>query len=324
MTEREVIERTGELPVTRARLVADLLRLGVRPGMDVLVHSSMSALGWVVGGAQTVLEALEEAVGPAGTLMMPAYSYSLPEPSRWTDPPVPESWWDPIRRNVPPFDPELSPTRGVGVVAELFRTQPGTQRSHHPNVSFSARGPNALHLLGHHSLDFGMGERSPLSHFYDLNGKVLLLGVDHRANSSIHLAEFRSRWKGRDTVVPFEGRMVRGHRVVRVRFRDLDGTSEDFAELGRDFEQATHAVTTGRVGCGEARLMDQREVVDYAYEWIPRHRGAEERATSSTDERSQKSAPTYLMKPPPLPGFSDDQKWIAARRRNQAQRFRRT
>lgn len=320
--EREIIERTGEVPATRASLVADLLRLGVRPGMTLIVHASLSSLGWVVGGAEGALYALEDAVGPAGTLVMPAFSYSIPEPSRWTNPPVPEAWWDTIRKNWPPFDPDVTPTRGVGTIAEVFRRQPGTLRSHHPNQSIAARGPEAYHITCHHHLDFSDGARSPLDRVYDLEGKILLLGVDHSANSSLHLAEFRARWKGRDERVHFDGRMVRNGHVVRVRFEDLDGTSDDFGELGRDFERETGLVTIGKVGQAEARLVDQRTIVDYAFEWLPKHRGELKSGPSREKEELRPRGPTYQMRPP-APLFPDEGSWHQTKRRSMPSRTRR-
>lgn len=322
VSEAEVIQGTGDRPVTRPQLVAELLRLGVRPGMTVLTHSSLSSLGWVVGGAPTVLYALEDAVGPAGTLMMPAFCEGAPEPSLWHHPPVPESWWEEIRHSTPPFDPDGTPTHGLGQIAELFRTQPGTVRSRHPNLSFCARGPEAHHLLHNHRYDFGLGVRSPLDRLYDLDGKVLLMGVDHGSNSSIHLAEFRSNWKGRDRVVMMEGRVLQHGRPVRVRFRELDWNSDDFSALGEDFERETGQVARGPLGRGEGRLMDQRALVDYAFEWLPRHRGAGEAPRPATEGVEARRAPHYLLRPPAA-AFEDEGKWHKTRRQHQASRTRR-
>lgn len=289
MPEKSVVGRSSPGPhgaVTAARLVSDLRRLGVEPGMDLLVHSSLSRLGWVVGGAQSVVEALEEAIGPSGTLLMPAFSLAAPEPSRWENPPVPRAWWSTIREAWPPFRPDLTPTRGLGVVPETFRHQTGTLRSLHPTLSFCARGPKARRLLAGHSLDFGTGEKSPLARLYALGGHVLLLGVDHGSNSSLHLAEYRSRWKGRERTLWFEGGVARNGRVERVRFRDLDGTSEDFARLGHDLERTRGSVRVGKVGAGTGRLMAQRVAVDFGVEWLPKHRGVLGPEESTPGKRS--------------------------------------
>ena len=270
--EEGAVARTAGPPPTRRTLLADLRRLGLSEGSTLLVHSSLSALGWVVGGAQTVVLALEDAIGATGTLMMPAYSLNAPEPSVWRNPPVPESWWATIRNEWPPFDRDLSPGVHLGIVAEAFRHQQGVLRSDHPNNSFCARGPNARSLLDSHSLDDSLGERSPLSRLYNLHGQVLLLGVDHSSNSSLHLAEYRARWPGKRPAPPFRARMLRGDSIVEVEFHDLDLNSDDFGRLGMDFEAELGSVRTGPVGVGIGRLMEQRALVDFAVRWIEIHR----------------------------------------------------
>ncbi|HRB04704.1 MAG TPA: AAC(3) family N-acetyltransferase, partial [Ilumatobacteraceae bacterium] len=90
--EAAAIART-DAPVTRAAVVGALRAVGVQPAGLIIVHSSLSRLGWVVGGAHTVVSALAEAVTPDGTIVMPSLSSNLGEPSRWEAPPVPASWW---------------------------------------------------------------------------------------------------------------------------------------------------------------------------------------------------------------------------------------
>jgi aminoglycoside 3-N-acetyltransferase len=272
--EAEAVARTTGPPATIGSLADDLGRLGLREGSTVLVHSSLSALGWVVGGAEAVVLGLEKALGSEGTLMMPAYSMNGPEPSAWQNPPVPEPWWQTIREEWPPFDRDLSPSLRLGAIAETFRKQRGTERSLHPNDSFCARGPNARRLLDHHSLDDGLGEGSPLGRLYDLRGEVLLLGVDHSSNSSFHLAEYRAKWPSKPISRTRRARMTRDGSVVSVDFRDLDLSSDDFGQLGEDLEAETAVVKIGRVALATGRLMEQRTAVDFALRWIEAHRGS--------------------------------------------------
>ena len=91
-SERETIQKT-EVPATVDSLQADFTALGVEAGMALLVHSSLSAMGWVCGGPVTVIIALQHVLGHTGTLVMPAHSTGLSDPSGWENPPVPESWW---------------------------------------------------------------------------------------------------------------------------------------------------------------------------------------------------------------------------------------
>jgi aminoglycoside 3-N-acetyltransferase len=270
--EADAVARTRGPPATHATLARDLTALGVAPGSTVLVHSSLSALGWVVGGAEAVVLALESALGEDGTLVMPAYSLNAPEPSLWRNPPVPEAWWPTVRDDWPPFDPDLSPTVRIGSVPETFRHQRGTRRSCHPNDSFCARGPNARRLLEGHTLDNGLGEGSPLARLYELGASVLLLGVDHSVNSSMHLAEYRAIWPGKRPRPPGRARVVRDGGVTEAGFHDLDLNSDDFARIGEAIERETELVTRGPVGGGTGRLMPQREIVDFAVRWIERNR----------------------------------------------------
>jgi aminoglycoside 3-N-acetyltransferase len=78
-----------------------------------MVHSSLSRLGYVVGGAHTLVLALLAAIGSEGTLVMPTHSGDLTDPAGWMHPPVPEAWWAALRDQMPAYDQALTPTRGV-------------------------------------------------------------------------------------------------------------------------------------------------------------------------------------------------------------------
>ncbi len=270
MSEGEVLRRSVSGPVTGPSLVTDLCALGVQPGRVLLVHSSLSALGWVCGGAVAVVLALQEVLGATGTLLMPTHSGDLSDPSEWQHPPVPRTWWEPIRQTMPAYDPDLTPTRGMGAIAECFRKQAGVLRSAHPQVSFAARGPQADFLIQNHSLDNGLGERSPLARLYDADGWVLLLGVGHRNNTSLHLAEYRADFPGKQREAVHAPLQVDGVRQW-LRFWDIANHSEDFERIGASFEEG-EAVRVGPVGYATARLMPQRALVDFAAEWMTRNR----------------------------------------------------
>ncbi|MEN9645870.1 MAG: SPBc2 prophage-derived aminoglycoside N(3)-acetyltransferase-like protein YokD [Actinomycetota bacterium] len=271
VSEREIIAATTA-PATRTSLTADLRALGVAAGDVLVVHTSMSALGWVVGGAQTVVDALLDAVGPEGTLTMPAHSSDRSEPSRWSNPPVPEEWWPVIRDHVPAFHPALTPMHAMGAAAEVLLRHPGTLRSAHPNVSHMAIGPQARTVTDHHPFDRGMGDESPLGRLYELDAKVLLLGVGHANNTSLHLAEHRADWPSKRFVRQGSAVLVDGQRCW-VEYDELDGDTDDFEALGAAFA-ATGLETVGPVGNagGQARLMPMRALVDFATMWFPTHR----------------------------------------------------
>jgi aminoglycoside 3-N-acetyltransferase len=247
-----------------------LATCGMAAGQTVLVHMAMSKLGWIVGGAQAVIDAFLRVLGPSGTLMMPAHSADNTDPAQWQYPPVPESWWPVIRDNMPAFDSQRTPTRQMGRVPELFRTWPGVLRSNHPVGSFAACGPNAALLTATHALENEFGPESPIGRLYELDGHILLLGVDHGNNTSLHMAEHRAQWPSKRYMQQGSAMMVDGQRQW-VSYTALDLNDDDFPALGDAYE-AEHRIPRGRVGQAEARFMQQRPLVDYAVTWMERHR----------------------------------------------------
>ena len=273
MSEDQVLDEStiaGRKPVTPSMLARDLRRLGLRQGMTVIVHTSMSRLGWVPGGAQGVIEALLDVLTGEGTLVMPTHTGHLTDPSSWVAPPVPKAWWRTIRREMPAYDAALTPTRRMGVVAETFRKHPGARRSTHPHVSFAALGPNAEQVVGEHPLGDMFGERSPLARLYDLDAHVLLAGVTHANNTSIHLGETRAEFPTK-TVVEEGAPMVVAGKRRWVTFEDLRPVDDDFGDLGEDFA-LTGRERRGPLGWGEGRFMRTRHIVDYAQTWLATHR----------------------------------------------------
>jgi aminoglycoside 3-N-acetyltransferase len=271
MSEHALVEQTAT-PATIASLRDDLVRLGVEPGMVLLCHSSLRRLGWVCGAEVSVVRALESALAEQGTLVMPTHSTDLSEPSFWQHPPVPAAWWPIIREQMPAFSPDLTPVRGMGRIAECFRKQDGVLRSGHPQQSFAAWGRHASTITNEHGLAMSLGESSPLRRIYDLDGWVLLLGVGHDSNTSLHLAEHRARLRDRRVQQQGAPLFVEGSRRW-VTFEDLDADSDDFASLGADFARETGLVRVGRVGQAVSLLMPQRPLVDWAVGWLEAHRG---------------------------------------------------
>lgn len=268
MSERDVVERT-DAPVTVERLVEDLRTLGLSAGDSVLVHSSLSSLGWVAGGAPTVVDALLEVVTDEGTLAMPTHSAQLSDPTSWEAPPVPESWHDDVREGAAPYRPAVTPTRGMGAVAECFRSYPGVRRSRHPCLSFAARGADAEFVTADHAYDHPLGEGSPLARLYELDATVLLLGTDHDTNTSLHLAEYRASYP--KTEVVDGGPVLEDGERRWVEYDDIAGDTSDFRDLGADFGAAA-GPPTGPVGEGTATLCSQVELVDFAVEWFEENR----------------------------------------------------
>ena len=268
MSESEVIQKTPE-PRTVESISRDLRALGLAKGVTVIVHSSLSSIGWVCGESVAVIQALVDVVTEEGTIVMPAQS-ALCDPAQWSNPPVPPDWIQRIRDSMPAYDAAVTPTSGMGKVAETFRKWPGAVRSMHPKLSLTAWGQNARLITAGQTLDFGLGESSPLARIYDLDGLVLMIGTGYDSCTSLHLAEYRAPGArpSRDG-----GPVRKDGRRVWVEYEDIDMNSDIFPHVGADMETSVK-VARGYIGSADSRLFRQREAVDFATKWLTEYRKA--------------------------------------------------
>ncbi|RSK29476.1 aminoglycoside N(3)-acetyltransferase [Bacillus sp. HMF5848] len=253
-----------KLPNTISSLREELLSLGLERGMVVIVHSSLSSLGWVCGGPVAVVQAIMDIIGEEGTIVMPTQTADNSDPADWQRPPVPETWWSIIRNEMPAYHPQVTPSRGMGVIVETFRTMPGVKRSNHPMYSFAAWGKFADYIVSEQPLEAGFGLQSPLAKIYELNGYILLLGVDHDSNTSLHFAEHAVQ--NRKKVEKGAALLQDGKRVWK-EYSEILYDSDVFEALGQDFE-SKYAIQSKRVGAAMCKLIQQRTIVDFASKWI--------------------------------------------------------
>jgi aminoglycoside 3-N-acetyltransferase len=262
-------------PSTVDSLVLELRTLGVRAGGTLLVHASLGALGWVCGGATAVVTALLEVLGPDGTLVVPTFTSDNRDPGAWQDLPVPQAWWPAVRAGMLPFDPAVTPSQGMGAIAEQVRTRPGALRSAHPQTSFAALGAHAARVTAGHDPSCHLGERSPLARLEELDAQVLLLGVGFERCTAFHLAEYRlpgARTRRYACVVRDEAPAWSSRsRGWWWEFSDVDLSDKDFARLGEVFERDVGLVP-GQVGLGEARHFPLPPAVAFAETWLRCHR----------------------------------------------------
>ncbi|RFU81492.1 fad binding domain-containing [Trichoderma arundinaceum] len=238
------------------------------PDPVILLHSSLRSVGFVPGFAPALIHSLLAALGSSGTLVVPTHTGDNSDPAAWQAPPVPESWWQPIRDSIPAFDRATTTTRVVGVVPETLRTWPGARRSAHPQTSFAALGPKAEYMIEGHTSNCRLGESSPLAKLEAVNAWVLLLGVGWDKCTAFHLAEYRlqsPRFENNSFAI-----MLDGQRQW-LTVRDVAITDDDFEQLGADFERDCRVIR-GNVGAAECRLFSLSEAVEYAREWMDKHR----------------------------------------------------
>jgi aminoglycoside 3-N-acetyltransferase len=221
-------------PISMLELVRQLAQLGVRPGGVLLVHTAFSAVGPVEGGPEGLIAALSAALGPAGTLVMPSMTDD----------------------DENPFDARATPCLGLGVVADTFWRLPGVLRSDNPHA-FAARGPAALELVAPHPLDAPHGPGSPVGRIERRDGQVLLLGVGHESNTTIHLAESLAgvRYRRPKHVTVRDGAGLR-----RLDYPEIDHCCENFARVD-GWLDAAGGQARGRVGRAEARLARAHAII---------------------------------------------------------------
>lgn len=225
--------------------VADQLRaLGVRTDGVLLVHTSFRAIRPIEGGPLGLIDALRSILGPGGTLVMPS----------WTG------------YDEAPFDPATTPAaEDLGATADLFWRWPGVMRSDHLQA-FAATGSRAEAIvktplpLPPHIPD------SPVGRVHDLDGQVLLLGVGHEADTSLHLAEL---WAKVPYGIPRHCKLMQDGKRVRVDYLENDHCCQRFA-LADDWLRAKGLQAEGPVGHGTARLARARDIVGLAVEAMRR------------------------------------------------------
>lgn len=256
--------------VLKGDILAALAEAGVGRGQTIMVHTSLSSLGFVCGGPQVVIEALLESVGPDGTIMMPTQSWKNLDPAAGVHWQEPEDWWPLIREHWPAYEKHITPTNTMGAVAEMFRKWPGTLRSDHPARSVAAWGKYAQYLTEGHDLSNIFGEGSPIGKLYELDGYVLLIGVGYDKNTSLHLADVRAQYPGKHDSIEHSAILENGKRVWK-EYSTLYVDGEDFGEIGAAFEKEC-AVSKASLGNGTITLMKQRTLVDFAVKWMEQHR----------------------------------------------------
>jgi len=223
--------------LTKAQFMEELRAIGVKQGMNLLVHSSLKRLGPVEGGAEVIVDAFREVLGPDGTLIMPTVSGS-------------------VNPTQPVFHVAHTPST-VGALTNYFRKLPGAVRSLHPVHSVAAMGPKAeFFIQGHLQANTPWSPDSPYGKLMRNNGFLLFLGTSFAANTCIHAIEIEARVPGLHTeetttlqVIDYDGSQYEiehhWHARKRVCYPDLEHIVE-----------RAGGMTYGRIGAGISRFVD--------------------------------------------------------------------
>nr|WP_308363676.1 MULTISPECIES: AAC(3) family N-acetyltransferase [unclassified Streptomyces] len=245
-----------------------------------MVHASLHGTGL---RATTLRDALTGVLGPHGTLVVPAFTAENSTTSNAhlaTIAGLAEPEVRAFRDRMPAFDQALTPSQGMGVLAEAVRTAPGAVRSAHPQTSFAALGKDAERLCADHRIESHMGEESPLGKMCWEGGQVLMINVGFSVCTAFHLAEYRipkPPLRKYECVVKVNlpGRQQgRQHRRQQggewTSFEDVALDDSDFAEIGKSFPDSQ--MRRGRVGGASAMLFSLPDAVDHALEWMTENR----------------------------------------------------
>jgi len=261
-----------DLPIfTRSRLIADLEKMGLLPGDTVMLHASVKAVGWIVGGPDMVFQTLVDVLGPDGTLMMYVKcEESLDQLEDW-----PDDWKRAYLEECPPFDPERTRAlRGWSILTEYLRTWPGACRSNHPEAGMAAIGAKAEWITADHPLQYGYGQASPLAKLCEVGGKVLLLGRLLENLTILHHAEHLAAVPDKN-VERYRWPMLRdGERVwVEIEQFDtgggiVDGAEEDYFTRISEEYLALGKGKRGKVGGADSYLFDAGDLKDFAVAWL--------------------------------------------------------
>jgi len=256
--------------LTKADLIQQFITCGVAEGQTIFVHTSLKSLGFVVGGAETLIRSLLEIVGEDGTLMMPSQTWKNLDPSTGVHWEEPVEWWPMIREYWPAYDKEITPAISMGIVAEMFRKWPGSFRSDHPARSIAAVGKHAEYITSEHDLSNIFGINSPVDKLYALDGYVLLIGVGYDKNTSLHLAETRANFATKRFTDESSAIIVDGKRQW-VTYSTQTVDDEDFIRLGSVYDTVNKNMVH-KVGNADVRFMKQRPLIDWTVQWMETNR----------------------------------------------------
>lgn len=231
------------MTIQKHDIVEGLRALGIGEGAKLVLHSSLKSFGFVEGGAEAVIDAVLEAVGPDGTMIVPTMTFGAP------------------------FERATSPSL-CGAVTEAFRLRPDAIRSDHPTHSVAAIGKDAARLLEGHADTLPNGPASPLGKLAREGGFIVLAGVGHESNTTIHAAQHLAGLpiftKYREVVVTGPDGVTQTKRVM------IPGCSRGFGRL-EPYIEAKGAQKKALVGDATVRVLRGADIVSIGTDTLRRH-----------------------------------------------------
>ncbi len=259
----KIVSKTKK-PISKDDICEGLRKLGVCSGDTILVHSSLSSFGFVIGAEVALYEALKETVGKNGTIVVASQSADNTDPTNWLNPAVPDEWLNEIKEKMPEYNSLCYNTMNMGRLVNMVLQDKKSTRSNHPNSSFAAVGKNARKICKVHDLQPAFGRNTPLGYLYKNGAKVLLLGVGYYNSTCFHLSEVLSnKNKTEKNGARFNGKWV--------DYIDFEYINDDFDSLGFAMEEEIE-VKKMVIGLAECKCFNLHDAVDYGKKWILRNR----------------------------------------------------
>jgi len=230
--------------ITKEKFIEDIKNIGVNAGDVLCIHSSMKKIGWIDGGIHTLTDALLDVLGDDGAFVVPTHTCSF------------------IDLGSEPYEADKTPT-GIGAFPTAVMAHPLAKRSaqaSHSDAAISRNGAKSAYLTDNHDPENALGYESPLHRISrDPNGKILLIGVTHKANTSVHLAEsvagiythmhYNKAWGN------YVHTKLPDGTIKKYKQSEFPGCSSGF-DVIEDLLIAKNLIKFGKIGNAESRLID--------------------------------------------------------------------
>lgn len=260
------LRKDHEAVSSKQEILQQLETLGIQKGMVLLVHANVQRLGYIIGGAQALIEALMEVVGYDGTLVVPSFTPELLDPA-CCDHRVSREYWKDVRSFALPFDKKLTSPSEHDTFAMQFLRNEGVIRSYHPLYSFAAWGKYAKVICNRHPLHFGLSKDSPLGKVVEFNGNVLMLGCDYTDCSIFHLARYMNE---QTPIRLISAPIINNKKTMWKDMLDLDYQTKNFSEIGEVIEER-NLIKTTYIGNTKCKMFSSREAISLASAYFQVH-----------------------------------------------------